>query len=209
MGRNYHKELKDFTKLLEGEGKTPSLLLHSCCAPCSTRCIEYLSDFFYVTAFYYNPNIYPAEEYYFRKDEQKRFIEEFPAKYKVSFVEGDYEVDRFYEVAKGLEKEPERGARCSECFKLRLGKTAQKAKEIGTEYFATTLTLSPLKNAEVLNKIGKSMGETYGSVYLPTDFKKENGFLRSCELSSQYGMYRQDYCGCEFSISRLTCEGPT
>lgn len=202
MGENYHRKLKDFTDELVREGRVPSLLLHSCCAPCSTRCIEFLSEYFFVTVFYFNPNIYPSDEYYFRKDEQKRFIEEFPAKHPVDFLEGDYKPDRFYEVSKGLEAEPERGKRCSECFKLRLGETAKTAKEKGHEYFATTLTLSPLKNAEVINKIGRSMEETYGSLYLPTDFKKENGFLRSCQLTEEYGMYRQDYCGCEFSISR-------
>lgn len=202
MGFAYHKALKEFAEKLAGEGRVPSLLLHSCCAPCSTRCIEFLSEYFYVTVFYFNPNIYPKEEYFFRKEEQKQFIERFPAKYKVSFIEGDYEPERFYQVARGLWDAPERGARCVECFRLRLGESAKTAKEKGFEYFATTLTLSPLKNAECVNSVGKEMADRYGALYLPTDFKKENGFLRSCELTEQYGMYRQDYCGCEFSIRR-------
>ncbi|MBQ5430928.1 MAG: epoxyqueuosine reductase QueH [Lachnospiraceae bacterium] len=198
--RNYHKELEKITAALEEEGKVPSLLLHSCCAPCSSYCIEYLSQFFHVTVFYYNPNIYPDEEYAHRVVEQQAFIRKFPARYPVSFVEGDFEKDRFYEVAKGLEKEPERGARCTQCFHLRLGKTAQKAAELGMDFFTTTLTISPMKDAALLNEIGEQEATLHKVRWLPSDFKKNNGYLRSCQLSEEYGIYRQDYCGCVFSM---------
>lgn len=175
------------------------LLLHSCCAPCSSYVIEYLSQYFEITVFYYNPNIYPDEEYYMRVKEQQRFISEFPTKLPVHFIEGDFEKERFYEVSKGFENEPERGARCTECFKLRLGETAKLAKEQGFDYFCTTLTISPLKNAELLNEIGQELEKQYGVKWLVSDFKKNNGYLRSTEISKEYGMYRQDYCGCVFS----------
>ncbi|MBO6214610.1 MAG: epoxyqueuosine reductase QueH, partial [Lachnospiraceae bacterium] len=152
--RNYSKELIKLIEELNGEGRVPSLLLHSCCAPCSSYCIEYLSDYFRITVFYYNPNIYPDEEYHFRAAEQKRFLEVFPAKHPLSFIEGDYDTDRFYAAAEGLFDEPERGRRCEKCFALRLGETAARAAELGVDYFATTLTLSPLKDAVLLNNIG-------------------------------------------------------
>ena len=178
----------------------PTLLLHSCCAPCSSYCIEYLSQFFAITVFYYNPNIYPDEEYFHRVKEQQRFISEFPTKHPVSFIEGDFEKDRFYnEVARGLEQEPERGARCTKCFELRLGETAKRAAAEGFEYFATTLTISPQKNVELLNEIGEAMGRQYGVNYLATEFRKKNGYLRSTQISKEYDMYRQDYCGCVYS----------
>ena len=198
--RDYQRELDEFTENLKREGRVPSLLLHSCCAPCSSYCIEYLSKFFSITVFYYNPNIYPEEEYRFRVAEQERFIGEFPAVHPVSFIEGDYDTDRFYEMAKGLEDEPERGARCAGCFALRLKETAHRAAKLGMDYFATTLTLSPLKDAVVLNSIGEKCGADAGVPYLATDFKKKNGYLKSTQLSKEYGMYRQDYCGCEYSL---------
>lgn len=196
---NPSKELDLLIEKLSKEGNVPSLLLHSCCAPCSTYCIEYLSEYFNITIFYYNPNIYPDEEYYFRKEEQKAFIEKFPTKNKISFVETDYETDCFYEAVIGLENEPEKGARCTECFKLRLGKTAEYAANNNFDYFATTLTISPQKNANQVNLQGALAGEKYGVKYLETDFKKKNGYLRSTQITKEYGMYRQDYCGCEYS----------
>ena len=197
---NYQRELDQLIKEIEAEGKVPTLLLHSCCAPCSSYCIEYLSQFFAITVFYYNPNIYPDEEYFHRVKEQQRFISEFPTKHPVSFIEGDFEKDRFYsEVAKGLEKEPERGARCTKCFELRLGETAKRAAAEGMDYFATTLTISPMKDVELLNSIGAAMGERYGVEYLATEFRKKNGYLRSTQISKEYDMYRQDYCGCVYS----------
>ena len=198
---NYQRELDQLIEGIEAEGKVPTLLLHSCCAPCSSYCIEYLSQFFAITVFYYNPNIYPDEEYFHRVKEQQRFISEFPTKHPVSFIEGDFEKDRFYsEVAKGLEKEPERGARCTKCFELRLGETAKRAAAEGMDYFATTLTISPMKDVELLNSIGAAMGERYGVEYLATEFRKKNGYLRSTQISKEYDMYRQDYCGCVYSF---------
>ena len=181
-------------------GKVPSVLLHSCCGPCSTYCIESLSSDYDVTVFYYNPNIYPDEEYMMRVREQERFIKEFPTVRPVSFIEGDFEKDRFYrEVAVGLEDEPERGRRCEKCFRLRLYETGKKAKEIGADYFATTLTISPQKDIDLLNRIGGEVAGELGISYMPTAFRKKNGYKRSCEISREYGMYRQDYCGCVFS----------
>ena len=196
---NYQKELDKLIAEFEKEGQVPSLLLHSCCGPCSSYCIEYLSQFFSITVFYYNPNIYPDEEYYHRVKEQQRFINEFPAKHKVSFIEGDYDTDRFYEMAKGLENEPEKGARCHKCYDLRLRRTAEVALEKGFDFFTTTLTISPMKDSQVLNEIGIRICEEVGVLWLPSDFKKKEGYKRSTELSAEYDMYRQDYCGCVFS----------
>ncbi|MBE5909371.1 MAG: epoxyqueuosine reductase QueH [Lachnospiraceae bacterium] len=205
---NYQRELDQLIEEIEAEGKVPTLLLHSCCAPCSSYCIEYLSQFFAITVFYYNPNIYPDEEYFHRVKEQQRFISEFPTKHPVSFIEGDFEKDRFYsEVAKGLEKEPERGARCTKCFELRLGETAKRAAAEGMDYFATTLTISPMKDVELLNSIGAAMGERYGVEYLATEFRKKNGYLRSTQISKEYDMYRQDYCGCVYSKMERESQG--
>jgi predicted adenine nucleotide alpha hydrolase (AANH) superfamily ATPase len=198
---NYQKLCEEEIKKASAEGKVPSVLLHSCCAPCSSYCIEYLSQYFHVTVFYYNPNIYPDSEYYHRVKEQQKFIKHFPAKYPVGFIEGDFNTQDFYKAAKGLEQEPERGARCTECFKLRLGRTAEVAAEKGFDYFTSTLTISPMKDAALLNQIGSEMGEAHGVKWLPSDFKKKNGYLRSCELSHEYGIYRQDYCGCVFSYN--------
>ena len=188
---------------LERDEHVPSLFLHSCCAPCSSYCIEYLSQYFHVTVFYYNPNIYPDEEYYHRVKEQQEFIKKFPTKYPVKFIEGDFEKERFYkEVAAGLEDEPERGRRCVKCFDLRLRETAKRAKAEGFDYFCTTLTISPMKDAVLLNELGAKIGDEEGISFLPSDFKKKNGYLRSCEISKEYNMYRQDYCGCEFSMRK-------
>ncbi len=199
--RNYQVELENLIQNFERDGSVPSLFLHSCCAPCSSYCIEYLSQYFHVTVFYYNPNIYPDEEYYHRVREQQEFIKKFPTKYPVKFIEGDFEKERFYkEVAAGLEDEPERGRRCVKCFDLRLRETAKWAKAKGFDYFCTTLTISPMKDATLLNELGAKIGKEEGVPFLPSDFKKKNGYLRSCEISKEYNMYRQDYCGCEFSI---------
>ena len=196
---NYQKELDKLIAEFEKEGQVPSLLLHSCCGPCSSYCIEYLSQFFSITVFYYNPNIYPDEEYYHRVKEQQRFINEFPAKHKVSFIEGDYDTDMFYEMAKGLENEPEKGARCHKCYDLRLRRTAEVALEKGFDFFTTTLTISPMKDSQILNEIGFSIAKELGARWLPSDFKKKEGYKRSTELSREYNMYRQDYCGCVYS----------
>lgn len=199
MNRNYQKELDQVLEKLTKEQKVPKLLLHSCCAPCSSYVIEYLSSYFNITVFYYNPNIYPDEEYEKRVEEQMRFIREFPTKYPVEFLRGDFEKQRFYDAVKGYEQEREGGERCFRCYELRLSESANVAKSIGADYFTTTLSISPLKNAAKLNEIGERLAKEYGIAYLVSDFKKKNGYKRSVELSGEYGMYRQDYCGCVFS----------
>ena len=185
------------------EKRVPKLLLHSCCGPCSTYCIQVLSEYFDVTVFYYNPNIYPPEEYRLRADEQNRFISEFPTRNPVEFVEGVYDTDRFYAMAKGLEKVEEGGERCFKCYELRLRESAEYAKNNGFDFFTTTLSISPLKNADKLNEIGQKLSEEYGVSYLFSDFKKKEGYKISTQLSAEYGMYRQNYCGCVFSQNNL------
>ena len=198
---NYQKELE---KVIEKIPKGQTLLLHSCCAPCSSYVLEYLSDYFKITVFYYNPNITDADEYAHRVAEQKRLIAEMPTKYPVEFIEGEYQPEKFWQIAKGMEDCAEGGERCKKCYRLRLQKTAEVAKEKGFDFFTTTLTISPLKPADALNEIGKSLADEYGISWLWSDFKKKNGFKRSTELSEIYGLYRQNYCGCE--ISRLSAE---
>lgn len=199
MNRNYQKELERIISIQEQKGQVPKLLLHSCCAPCSSYVIEYLSSYFHITVFYYNPNIYPDEEYAKRVEEQMRFIREFPTKYPVKFLQGDFEKERFYDTVKGYEQIKEGGERCFRCYELRLLESAKAAKQIGADYFTTTLSISPLKNAAKLNEIGERLAKEHGIAYLVSDFKKKNGYKRSVELSDIYGMYRQDYCGCVFS----------
>ena len=190
MNRNYQKELEQILKCQKEEGVVPKLLLHSCCAPCSSYVIEYLSSYFNITVFYYNPNIYPDEEYEKRVEEQMRFIREFPTKYPVEFIRGDFEKERFYDAVKGFEQIKEGGERCFRCYELRLSETARLAKEIEADYFTTTLSISPLKNAAKLNEIGERLAKEYAVSYLVSDFKKKNGYKRSVELSNAYGMYR-------------------
>lgn len=201
--RNYQKELEKIMKGLDGQdSKVPKLLLHSCCAPCSSYCMEYLRDYFQITVFYYNPNITEREEYRKRMQEERRLIEAYnrqESQKKIAVIEGDYEPDRFLEMAKGLESCKEGGERCFRCYELRLRKTAEMAREMGTDYFTTTLTISPLKNAARLNEIGEALAGEYGIRWLPSDFKKRGGYQRSIELSKEYGLYRQDYCGCVYS----------
>ena len=199
MKRNYQKELDVLIANLQKEGRVPSLLLHSCCAPCSSYVLEYLSQHFNITVLYYNPNISSKEEYILRLAEQKRFIEALPSKNPVKLIEGDYEPKEFYAIAKGLESCPERGERCRKCYRLRLEYTAKLAKDEGFDYFATTLTLSPLKDAEALNNIGEELSEIFETAYLPSDFKKREGYKRSLELSKEYDLYRQNFCGCVYS----------
>lgn len=215
--RNYQKELD---KIIEGlPAKPPRLFLHSCCAPCSSYVLEYLRPFFEITVFYYNPNISMDEEYRKRVEEQKRLIaayneqlareaaagqiegeQKLMSAYPIMIVEGDYEPDRFFEIAKGLEHCPEGGERCFACYELRLRKTSQKAAEGRFDYFTTTLTISPLKNTEKLNEIGEELAEESGVKWLPSDFKKRGGYQRSIELSKEYDLYRQNYCGCIYSV---------
>lgn len=199
MKENYQKILDETIAGLEERGEVPKLLLHSCCAPCSSYVLEYLSNYFYITVLYYNPNIYPEDEYYHRAVEQKRFIKEFPTKYPVTFVEGNFEPERFYETVKGYENIREGGERCFRCYELRLREAAEYAKKLNCDYFTTTLSISPVKNAAKLNEIGGMLAEEYGIPYLYSDFKKRDGYKRSTIISAEYGMYRQDYCGCVFS----------
>ncbi len=197
--RNYQRELEAVIKENESKSRVPRLLLHSCCAPCSSYVLEYLSDYFEITVFYYNPNISPAEEYEKRAAEQQHLIRELPAKHPITLVVGAYEPERFYAVSRGLETVPEGGERCFQCYRLRLEEAAKMAAEGGFDYFATTLTISPLKNAGKLNEIGEELSQIYKVEHLPSDFKKKNGYRRSVELSAEYGLYRQNYCGCVFS----------
>lgn len=202
---NFQKELDKILTQVEQKSVLPRLFLHSCCAPCSSYVLEYLRRYFVITVFYYNPNISMEEEYKKRVEEQKRLIAAYnrltDRGYHIDVIEGDHEPEAFYAIAKGLEQCPEGGERCFACYELRLQKTAELAH--GYDYFATTLTVSPLKNAVKLNEIGERLAEKYGVPWLPSDFKKKNGYKRSVELSAEYGLYRQDYCGCVYSRRRV------
>ncbi len=195
MKTDYQKQLD---LLINGlcDGKKPRLLIHSCCGPCSSYVLEYLSKHFEITLFYYNPNIFPAEEYEKRLQNQKKVLEKTDW---ATLMPSEYDHGEFLSSVKGLENEPEGGKRCAECFKIRLEKTAAKAKENGFDYFATTLSVSPHKNAALLGQLGEQIGEKYGVPHLPSDFKKREGYKRSIELSKELDLYRQDFCGCEFS----------
>ncbi len=193
---NYQLILDETLKNLNG---VPKLLLHACCAPCSSYCIEYLSNYFEITIYYYNPNIDKEEEYDYRYSELERFIKEFKTKYPVHLVNAGYHKEDFEKIAKGLENEPERGARCLKCYRLRLEKSYQYAKENNFDYITTTLTLSPHKPSIVINEIGSELEKIYSVPYLYSDFKKREGYKRSITLSREYNLYRQDYCGCEYS----------
>lgn len=197
---NYQNELDKTLSDIERAETTPSLLLHSCCAPCSSYVLEYLSRYFKITVFYYNPNIYPEEEFYKRRSEQERFISQLPAKNPISFIGTEHMSEEFYKAVKGLEHIREGGERCFACYRLRLEESAIAARDMGADYFTTTLSISPMKNAQKLNEIGGELGEKYGVKYLFSDFKKRNGYKRSTELSREYGIYRQNYCGCVFSL---------
>lgn len=197
---NYQRRMEELIRERCADGSVPKLLLHSCCAPCSTHCIESLAEHFSVTVFYYNPNIDPEEEYALRAREQERFIREFPAGHPVRFVQGAYDRERFYEAVRGMERLPEGGERCFVCYELRMRETAVYARDHGFDFFTTTLSVSPLKNAQKLNEIGARLEQEFAPLqYLYSDFKKKDGYKRSAELSRAYGMYRQDYCGCVFS----------
>lgn len=197
--RNYQSEMDRLIAGLQEAGRLPTLLLHVCCAPCSSYCLEYLSQYFEITVLFHNPNISPLAEYRKRLDELKRFVGAYPFVHPVKMMESDYTPSVFYDAVKGLENEPERGRRCHICYRIRLEETARRAAEQHFDYFATTLTLSPLKDAEKLNEIGQELGEKYQTAYLPSDFKKKEGYKRSIVLSAQYHLYRQNYCGCVFS----------
>lgn len=197
---NYQKETDSVIESLNGT--VPTLLLHSCCAPCSSYTLEYLSRYFSITVFYFNPNISPKAEFDKRFAEQKRLIEALPAENKISLICGDYNYDEFLNIARGYESVPEGGERCFRCYRMRLEKTAELAKQNGFDYFCTTLSISPLKNSQKINEIGFDVAEKYGVKWLPSDFKKREGYKRSIELSKEYDLYRQNFCGCVFSKSQ-------
>ncbi len=199
MNRNYQKELDALIEKNKADGIVPKLMLHACCACCLSYVLEYLSPYFDIYVLYFNPNITQADEYEYRFSEVKRLISQMPLSRKATIVECDYTPAEYLNAVKGLEQEPERGLRCSVCFDMRLKETAKIAEQYGCDYFATTLTISPLKNSYIINSIGESISENVKAQYLCSDFKKKNGYKRSIELSSQYNLYRQNYCGCVFS----------
>jgi Uncharacterized protein conserved in bacteria len=199
MKQNYQHQLEELIEKYTQAGKTPSLLLHSCCGPCSSYVLEYLCDHFAPTVYYYNPNIAPAQEYAKRLQTQKQLLEVLPVKNPVALIEGEYEPEVFAEKMQGLQAEPEGGARCAACFRLRLQKTAATAQRLGSDYFTTTLSVSPHKNAEKLAEISTELAEEYGVHWLPSDFKKRGGYQRSIALSRKFNLYRQDFCGCPYS----------
>ena len=211
---NYSKKLEAYIDEQQKNRVYPKLLLHACCAPCSSYCLEYLRQYFDITVFYYNPNIMRQEEYKKRVEEEKRLIAAYNQQVeksdftgmnssvgarKIEIIEGDYDPSYFLSKVKGYENCPEGGERCTICFEMRLEESALIAKKYGFDCFTTTLTISPLKDAERLNRIGREMGEKHGVMFLPSDFKKKNGYKRSIELSHMFDLYRQDFCGCEFS----------
>lgn len=192
---------KSLEKIIEQNLKTgvkPTLLLHACCAPCSSYCIEYLHEHFNISLFFYNPNIFPQEEYSHRISELKRLVKEMEL--DIPVLEAENNTESFYALAKGREKIPEGGERCFDCYRLRLEKTAELAKEKGFDYFTTTLSISPLKSSSKLREIGLELEKKYGVKNLPSDFKKKDGYKRSIELSKKHNLYRQNYCGCVFSV---------
>lgn len=199
MNRNYSKELDALIEKNKRENIKPKLMLHACCACCASYVLEYLSEHFEIYLLFYNPNITSVSEYDYRYSELKRLVSEMGLSQKVTIVESDYSPDEFMSSVKGLENEPEGGARCAVCFKSRLQETAQKAVDFSCDYFATTLTISPLKNSSIINSIGETISKDFGVAYLPSDFKKKNGYKRSIELSKEYNLYRQNFCGCVFS----------
>lgn len=198
--QNYQKELDELIKANSQNDKTPSLLLHSCCGPCSAYVLDYLSKHFSITLFYYNPNILPEEEYKKRLQAQKQLLDLLEVKNPVRFIEGCYDSEKFLSAVKGFEDEPEGGKRCDICFRLRLEETAKLAKKLNCGYFSTTLSVSPHKNAGVLSEISSRVSADYGVKALPADFKKRGGYQNSVRLAREYGLYRQNYCGCPFSF---------
>jgi predicted adenine nucleotide alpha hydrolase (AANH) superfamily ATPase len=196
---NYQRLLDRLLEKIAQEGKTPSLLLHSCCAPCSSYVLEYLSSFFHITLFFYNPNIYPQEEYDLRLSEVKRLVNEINTNHPIKIIEGDYIPDVFYKAVRGMEQEEECGERCHACYHLRLEETARLAQKLGFDYFTTTLSIGPKKDSNKINEIAEEIAEIYKTYHLPSDFKRKKGYERSIVLSREHNLYRQNYCGCIFS----------
>ena len=197
--RNYSKELEKLLQGLQQKGSVPRLLLHACCAPCSSAVLEYLSQYFAITLLYYNPNIAPLEEYQKREAELRRLVSQMKFIHPVELLPCQYDGQAFVQAARGLEGEPEGGKRCEACFRLRLRYAAQEAARLRFDYYTTTLSISPMKNAPLLNQLGEEIGREFGVAHLPADFKKKDGYKRSVQLSKEYDLYRQDYCGCAFS----------
>ena len=199
MVRNYSKELNKLMESLQRDGKRPSLLLHACCAPCSSAVLEQLTECFEVSVFFYNPNISPQSEFTKREDELERLIREMPAARDTKMIKTTYDPSAFYDAVRGMEDIPEGGERCFVCYRIRLEAAAKYAAEHGFDYFTSTLSISPLKNAAKLNEIGEELAKIYNVPHLPSDFKKKDGYKRSIILSKEYDLYRQDFCGCVFS----------
>ena len=197
--KSYQAELEQIIIDNQTNDTVPTLLLHSCCAPCSSYVLEYLSKHFRITVFYYNPNIYPDEEYAKRAKEQQNLINEMDFTNPVDFIEGEFDKNKFHEAVKGYGQCAEGQERCAICYRIRLAKTADMARDLGVDYFATTLSISPMKDAIKLNEIGEEISKEVGILWLPSDFKKKNGYKRSIELSNRHGLYRQNYCGCVYS----------
>lgn len=200
---NYQKQLDEIIENIKKENITPTLFLHSCCAPCSSYTLEYLSQYFKITVYYFNPNISPEQEFIKRYNEQERLIKQMTFKNEVKLIKGDYDYNEFLSVANGLENVPEGGARCFKCYRMRLESSAKIAKQQGFDYFCTTLSISPLKNSQKINEIGFDVAQKYSVNWLPSDFKKREGYKRSIELSHEYDLYRQNFCGCVYSKKRL------
>lgn len=200
MKTNYQLIMEEELKNIESTGEKPVLLLQCCCAPCSSAVLERLKEHFDLRLYFYNPNIYPEQEYNKRLEQFDKLLKNTEYPNGIKTVESRYNQDEFFSFVRGLENEKEGGKRCTKCFILRLEETARKAKEIGADYFCTTLTVSPHKNSELLNEIGIKAGEKYGVKFLQSDFKKKEGYKRSTELSKEFDLYRQNYCGCKFSI---------
>ncbi|NCB29179.1 MAG: epoxyqueuosine reductase QueH [Clostridia bacterium] len=202
---NYQREMEAVLARLAAQGRRPRLLLHSCCGPCSSAVLETLAPHFALTVFFCNPNIYPEDEYRHRLAEQARLLAELP--FEVSLLEDPYDHAAFLSAVRGLEREPEGGARCEPCFRLRMERAARAAHDGSFDFFTTTLSVSPHKDAQLLGAIGQELGARYGVAYLPSDFKKKEGYKRSVALAKQYALYRQDYCGCEFSQNHDESKG--
>lgn len=196
---NYQKVLDEILNNIESSNKTPKLLLHACCAPCSSYVLEYLSKYFEITIYYYNPNIYPETEYQRRMNELKKFISNYKSINKINLIEEKYDTNDYYKAVKGYERLGERSERCYKCYEFRMTKACKYAKENNFDYFTTTLSISPYKNSNWINEIGSNLEKEYNIKYLYADFKKKNGYKRSLELSKEYNLYRQDYCGCVYS----------
>ena len=203
---NYNLEMEKILAALPKDPK-PTLLLHACCAPCSSAVLERLREVFSITILYYNPNIYPPQEYHRREQELERFLKD-AGMSGISLIELPYDPQEFYTAVKGLEQEPERGERCTVCYRLRMEQAARYAAAHGFDWFTTTLSISPVKDPVRINQIGQELAQKYGVAHLPSEFRKKNGYKRSLELSAEYGLYRQDYCGCVFSVRKPAEEAP-